>query len=92
MIGITAADLYNPEQAWGYAFSNRRPPRFAVVSPARMDRGCLGIVRVNDERRLLRLRKMIGKNIGVLYYQLPLSTNPRSLLYGSIGGPRNSIR
>jgi hypothetical protein len=31
---------------------------------------------------------MVGKNIGVLYYGLPLSGDPRSLLYANIGGPQ----
>jgi hypothetical protein len=35
-----------------------------------------------------RLRKMVGKNIGVLYFGLPLSNDPRSLLYANIGGPQ----
>ena len=33
-----------------------------------------------------RLTKMVAKNIGVLYYGLPLSNDPRSALYGNIGG------
>jgi hypothetical protein len=37
---------------------------------------------------LARLRKMVGKNIGVLFFRLPLSDHPRSMMYGSIGGPQ----
>ena len=33
-----------------------------------------------------RLRKMVTKNIGIMCYGLPLSPNPRSVLYGNIGG------
>ena len=29
---------------------------------------------------------MVAKDIGVLYYGLSLSNNPRSALYGGIGG------
>ena len=73
--------------SWQYAFSNRLPPRFAVVSPVHMDRGCLGF-RAADATMLIRLRKMVGKNIGVLFFRLPLSDHPRSMMYRSIGGPQ----
>ena len=87
-IGLTRADMFIREVNWNYAFSNRLPPRFAVVSPARMDYGCMGILEANRDTRMARLRKMVGKNIGVLFYELPLSGNPRSMMYASIGGPQ----
>jgi predicted Zn-dependent protease len=88
VIGLTREDMFIRDLAWRYAFSNRRPPRFAVVSPARMDHGCMGIRRASEATQLARLRKMIGKNIGVLFYGLPLSSHPRSMMYASIGGPQ----
>jgi hypothetical protein len=33
-----------------------------------------------------RLRKMVTKNIGIMYYGLPLSAAPRSVMYGNILG------
>ena len=36
-----------------------------------------------------RMRKMITKNIGVVAYGLPLSTDPTSVLYGSIDTPED---
>ena len=33
-----------------------------------------------------RIRKMVTKNIGVLYYHLPQSIHPKSAMYGAIGG------
>jgi hypothetical protein len=33
-----------------------------------------------------RARKMVGKYIALMYYELPLSDNPRSITYRSIGG------
>jgi predicted Zn-dependent protease len=88
VIGLTSADMFNRDVDWRYAFSNRRSPRLAVVSPFRMDRGCFGILLADDETRTARLRKMIGKNIGVLFYRLALSSHPRSMLYAYIGGPQ----
>jgi hypothetical protein len=87
-IGLTHADMFIKELSWKYAFSNRRPPGLAVVSSARMDHGCMGIVVADSETQMARLRKMIGKNIGVLVYGLPLSDHPRSMMYRSIGGPQ----
>jgi predicted Zn-dependent protease len=88
VIGLTNADMFFRHVDWRYAFSNRRAPRLAVVSPFRMDRGCLGIPLADEETRTARLRKMIGKNIGMLFYKLPLSSHPRSMLYAYIGGPQ----
>ena len=88
VIAITHDDMYIPGFSWRYAFSYRAHDRLAVVSTARMERGCLGLLVATEQRRMSRLRKMVGKNIGVLYYGLPLSTDRRSLLYASIGGPQ----
>jgi predicted Zn-dependent protease len=87
VIGLTNVDMFNSGMEWRYAFSNRLEPRFAVVSPVRMDRGCMGF-RAADSTTLARLRKMVGKNIGVLFFRLPLSDHPRSMMYRAIGGPQ----
>jgi predicted Zn-dependent protease len=87
VIGLTNADMFNSGVGWQYAFSNRREPRFAVVSPVRMDRGCMGFPAA-ESTVMARLRKMVGKNIGVLFFRLPLSGHPRSMMYRSIGGPQ----
>ena len=87
-IGLTTRDMFNPEVNWGYVFSYRRNNRVAVVSPARMDRGCMGVVQADDDRIMARLRKMVGKNIGIMYFGLETSADPASMLYGSIGGPQ----
>ncbi|MCA1561803.1 MAG: hypothetical protein LC753_18720 [Acidobacteria bacterium] len=88
VIAVTDKDMYIPAFRWRYAFSYRAEDRLAVVSTARMDHGCLGLFPAGKDRRLSRLRKMIGKNLGVLHYGLPLSNDPRSLLYANIGGPQ----
>jgi len=42
-----------------------------------------------DERRIMaRLRKMVGKNIGIMYFGLGTSADPVSMLYANIGGPQ----
>ena len=87
-IALTRSDMYIPGVGWSYAFSYRNHGRLAVVSSARMDHGCMGIVPADESQQLVRLRKMVGKNVGVLHYRLPLSGDRRSLLYGNVGGPQ----
>jgi predicted Zn-dependent protease len=88
VIGLTESDMYIPGVNWRYAFSFRRDGRFAIVSTARMHRGCLGLMRASKDLQMKRLRKMVGKNIGVMYYRLPLSRDRRSLMYAYVGGPQ----
>lgn len=92
VVGLIEADMYIPGVDWRYAISFRKADRYAVVSTARLDRGCLGIVPVSHERMTSRLRKMVTKNIGVLYFRLPVSEDPRSVLYGRIGGSQEFDR
>lgn len=87
-IALTTRDMFNPGVSWGYVFSYRRNNRLAVVSPARMDRGCMGLFPVDDARIMARLRKMVGKNIGIMYYGLDTILDPASMLYANIGGPQ----
>jgi predicted Zn-dependent protease len=88
VIGLTTRDMFNPEVNWAYVFSYRRKNRVAVVSPARMDRGCMGVFQADDDRIMARLRKMVGKNIGIVYFGLAMSADPASMLYAYIGGPQ----
>jgi predicted Zn-dependent protease len=87
-IGLTTSDMFNPEVNWAYVFSYRSESRVAVVSPARMDRGCMGLFQADDDRIMARLRKMVGKNVGILYFGLRMSADPASMVYGNIGGPQ----
>lgn len=83
LIGLTSEDMYIYEYTWQFSFSWRQEGRYAVVSDARMSirtRGAPAGVEMS------RLRKMVTKNIGVLYYRLPTSDHPRSVLYKDIGG------
>lgn len=83
VIGVLEPDMYVrgiPE--WHWAFSNRAQGHLAVVSTARMNAwGLFG-----EGREATRLRKMVTRNIGVLYFGLPLSSDPHSVLYFEILG------
>lgn len=83
LIGLTDEDMYIRKKNSQYAFSYRTQERFAVVSCARMNPVNFGTPADNDLLDL-RMRKMILKNIGILYYQLPANNNPKSVLYSDI--------
>jgi predicted Zn-dependent protease len=87
-IALTTRDMFNPDVNWKYVFSYRRNNRLAVVSPARMERGCMGLFAADERRIMARLRKMVGKNIGIMYFGLGTSADPVSMLYANIGGPQ----
>lgn len=83
MIGLTTEDMYIAQYSWQFTFSWRQEGKYAVVSNARMS---LGAPFISEEQVTARLRKMVTKNIGILYYRLPQSNNPRSVLYKNVGG------
>jgi predicted Zn-dependent protease len=84
LIGVTSQDMYLVSKNWRFAFGWRDAnKRTAVVSTARMHLRHWGNLFPNSE---VRLRKMVTKDIGILYYGLPQSDNPRSVLYNGILG------
>jgi predicted Zn-dependent protease len=88
IIGVTGDDMYLRAMAesWAFGLSWRSDDEhMAVVSYARMDPAALGLS-PDPDMRWSRVAKMVAKNIGVLYFGLPLSNNPRSALFGNIGG------
>ncbi len=48
----------------------------------------MGVFPADEARVMARLRKMVGKNIGIMYFGLEMSTDPLSMLYANIGGPQ----
>lgn len=83
VIGLTNEDLFIREEDNQYAFCYRMFDRFAVVSSARMDPTNLG-GSANDLLTESRMRKMLLKNIGILYYRLPVNHDPKSVLYQDV--------
>jgi tetratricopeptide (TPR) repeat protein len=78
LIGVTQEDMYIRKKQWSFAFSYRTDGHFAVVSSAHMGYSADGDL-VDS-----RLRKMVMKDIGLLFYRLPESDNPKSVLYHDI--------
>jgi predicted Zn-dependent protease len=87
LIGLTTEDMYIARYDWRFSFSYRDQGKYAVVSRGRMN---LPVVKKPASPKLVltRLRKMVTKNVGILYYRLPQSDNPRSVLYRNVGGIR----
>ena len=86
LVGVTTHDLYIAGHTiWRFAFSLRQEDRFAVVSTARMDNATLG-GRPDPQLLETRLRKMVTKNLGIMYFGLQQSKSRRSVLYGPILG------
>ncbi len=88
VIGITEGDMYIREVDWRFAFAKRDGDRFAVVSSARMDPVNFGYL-PDDELLQTRLRKMLSKNIGIMYYKLPQKSDRKSVMFGPILGIRD---
>jgi len=86
IIGLTSQDMYIARKDWRLAFGRRdaHTPT-AVVSTARMN------LHYSDQpfwgsSANIRLRKVVTKDIGIFYYGLSQSDNPRSVLYNGILG------
>jgi predicted Zn-dependent protease len=87
LIGITEADIYIPSMDWRFALGLRAEGRFAVVSSARMDLNHFdGSAPVDTGILHTRLKKMLSREIGFLYYRLPFSPDPRSVVRSSLMG------
>ena len=86
IIGITGQDMYPKSEDWAFCFGWRdQDGRAAVASTARMELHYPG--EPDSEATLRnRLRKVVTKDIGVLYYDKPQSENPKSVLYSGIMG------
>lgn len=84
VIGLTSVDMYIAAKDWSYAYGLRSSGTFAVVSSARMGDGF-----ADEARQHQRLRKIVTKNVGILYYGLAVSEDPRSVLYRDILGPQD---
>ncbi len=81
LIGFTTSDMYIQSYDWRFAFGLRQQNHLAVVSSARM---AIQAPLDPSEIAQTRLRKVVTKDIGLLYYHLAISDDPRSVLYGNI--------
>lgn len=86
LIGVTGQDMYPRGENWQFCFGWRTAKfRAAVVSTARMDIHYPGEPGFEATVRK-RLRKIVTKDIGILFYGKSVSDDPKSVLYGGILG------
>ena len=85
VIGLVEDDMYIAAESWRYAYGLRAQGHLAVVSTKHLGDGLGG-----DKMR--RLQKMVTKDIGILYFGLPQSDDPGSVLYRNVGGPTDLDR
>jgi len=83
LFAVTSKDIYIPSYNWDYAQNYRDGARFAVVSSARLHPPAF-MASWNPEWVHSRLQKMLTKNIAMLYFDLPLSSDYTSLLSGGV--------
>jgi hypothetical protein len=83
LIGVTSRDMYIPYFTWAYAENWRTEDRFAIVSSARL-RPIPPLDDRNPEWLNSRLQKLLTKNIALLYFGLPMSSDYSSLLSGGV--------
>ncbi len=83
LIGVTSRDMTTPSLGETYAENFRQDGRFAMISCSLLHPSGLSKAS-NPEWFRSRLQKLVGKNIALLYFDLPLSSDPTSLLaYGT---------
>ena len=87
LLGFTSEDMKAASiPKWSFVFGWRSPPeRAGVISSARLFLTNPSVP-ANQARPEIRLRKVVTRYLGLLYYHLPLNRNPRSILYYELGG------
>jgi len=83
LIGVTSADINIPGFGWRYAENWRSEGRFAVVSSNRLH-PLQVLSDWNPEWLNSRVQKLISKNLLMLYFNCPMSSDYTSLLSGGV--------
>jgi len=79
-IGFLPQDMYIKGQKSRFAYVYH-DDGYAVISDARL------AIFANDSQQTARLRKLVNRIIGTLYYNLPSSEDRRSVLFKDLRGP-----
>jgi YD repeat-containing protein len=84
LIGITDADMYSIRRDWNFTFTERYEPRLAVISTDSLHDDPLTRLAVRSdvarEQFRARVRRVLMKDVAILYWHLPLNNDPTSLL------------
>jgi len=87
LIGFTDESMYSVNNGWKFSFTQRDMKRAAVISAHEMEDGWLertwnaGVAREHLETRL---RRILLKDVAILYWHLPLNHDPTSLLHDTL--------
>ena len=84
LIGFTDADMYSVNAYWEFSFTQRDHRRAAIISAARMQDSPAEPRTDNSAATLhlhQRLRRILLKDVAILYWKLPLNNDPTSLLH-----------
>ena len=88
LIGFTDADMYTVNHRWRYSFTQRDMQRAAVISTARMQDTFWERIGLRDDivnrRFQARLRRILLKDVAILYWHLPVNNDPTSLLHQTL--------
>jgi len=88
-IGVTPVDVYMEEERFDWVFGARKTAttgvQYGVISTFRMNPEFWGEP-ADDELYRSRVRKMVSRYVGLLYFGLANSEDPRSPLYNRISG------
>jgi YD repeat-containing protein len=79
MIALTDEDIYPREFGWKFTYSLHND-RIGIVSTRRMDPSFWGN-RPEPEVRLAATKQMLTKYVAMLYYHVPESLDPTSVMY-----------
>lgn len=83
LIAVTSKDMYIPTLGWTFAENMRHEGRLAIVSSARLHPP-VWLEELNKEWLNSRVEKLLTKNIVMLYFGLPMSSDYTSLLSGGV--------
>jgi YD repeat-containing protein len=88
LIGFTDGDMYSTREMWSSTFTQRDMMRAAIISSDGMEDtaaqlryfGAQGAV----DRFRARMRRILLKDVAVLYWHLPVNDDPTSLLHNTL--------
>ncbi len=83
LIGVTSTDMYIPDFQWRYAENLRIEGRYAIISTARLHPPAL-MEKWNPEWLTSRTQKLLTKNLVILCFDLPMSSDYTSVLSGGV--------
>ncbi|MEH6343563.1 MAG: hypothetical protein V7785_00625 [Bermanella sp.] len=87
-IGITHADLHIADKPKDFIFTHRVGGNFAVISNNRVeDKSEWNFIDIEEVKP--NFRKLVSKTIGLMHFNEPLNSNPRSVLYDNIRSLRD---